>query len=152
MQPETRAYSPAPPDTVMKVCVMGPDAPGPSLEDLRRLFRGHRLSPVRRARLIDCGRVVAHCEGRIVGLAVYQRLEVEVRVYEFGVDEQVPCGVEAVVARLLDALEVACLAGGCRRLVVVPHGQVEDRFFTERGFAALAHGSATHLFEKRFQV
>jgi len=152
VQPETRAHSSALPDTIMKVCVMGPDAPGPSHEDLRRLFRGRRLSTVRRARLTDCGRVVAHCEGRIVGLAAYQRLEVEVRVYEFGVDEQAPCGIEAVVAGLLDALEVACLAGGCRRLVVVPHGQVEDRFFTDRGFAALVHGCATHLFEKRFEV
>ena len=152
MQPETRAHPQALTDTVMKVCVMGPDVPGPSHEDLRRLFRGHRLSPVRRARLNDCGRVVAHCEGRIVGLAAYERLEVEVRVYEFGVDEQSPCGVEAVVTGLLDALEVACLAGGCRRLVVVPHGQVEDRFFADRGFNAVTHGSASHLFEKRFEV
>jgi hypothetical protein len=134
----------------MQVRVVGPESAGPTPTDLRRLFRGRRLTPARRQRLAASGRVTASCTGRMVGVAAYERVDYELRVHEFGVDEGSGCAVEQVAHALLDALEVACLAGGGRRLVLLPRAALSADLLRTRGFVTIAEGCAGSWFVKTF--
>jgi hypothetical protein len=136
--------------SAVRVRVVGPDAAGVSAGDMRRLFRGRRLTAARRERLSNGGRVVAACGSRVVGLAAYEREGGELRVHEFGVDESTPCTPDQVATALLDALEVACLAGGGRRLVLLPRAAVAADLLRTRGFVPIAEGCAGSWFEKHF--
>ena len=134
----------------MQVRVVGPEGLGLTPGDLRRLFRGRRLTPARRQRLADSGRVMASCAGRIVGVAAYERLGGELRVHEFGADAASPCVLDQIAATLLDALEIACLAGGGHRLVLLPRAVVMPSLLRSRGFVTIAEGCAGSWFEKTF--
>jgi hypothetical protein len=136
--------------SAVKVRVVGPDAACLTPADLRRLFRGRRLTAARRARLADGGRVLAACGPRIVGLATYERVNGELRVHEFAVDGTTPCAIDEIATALLDALEMACLAGGGRRLVLLPRAASAGHLLRERGFVPIAAGSTGSWFEKRF--
>lgn len=144
---EAAPSSSAPP---LQVGVSGPEGCALSPADLRRLFQGRRLTPARRERLAASGRVVARFGSRIVGLAAYEPLGVEVRVHEFGADAQCPVTPEQIASVLLDALEVACLAGGARRLVLLPRAVVLPGLLRARGFVTMAEGCAGSWFEKSF--
>jgi hypothetical protein len=134
----------------VQVRVVGPDAACLTPTDLRRLFRGRRLTAARRERLANGGRVLAACGTRIVGLAAYERTDGEVRVHEFAVDATTPCAGDEIATALLDALEMACLAGGGRRLILLPRAVSADHLLRERGFVPIAEGSAGSWFEKLF--
>lgn len=134
----------------MQVRVVGPDAASLTATDLRRLFRGRRLTPARRERLANSGRVVAACGSRLVGVAAYERLDGELRVHEFGVDGSASCTLDQVATALLDALEIACLAGGGRRLVLLPRAAIAAHLLRPRGFVTIAEGCAGSWFEKVF--
>jgi hypothetical protein len=134
----------------VRVRVIGPDAAGLSPTDLRRLFRGRRLTPARRARLGNSGRVVAACGSRTVGLAAYERVDEELRVHEFAVDAGVQVALDQVATALLDALEMACLAGGGRRLVLLPRAALAPHLLRSRGFVPIAAACAGSWFEKTF--
>ncbi len=134
----------------MQVRVVGPDSAGLTATDLRRLFRGRRLTPARRQRLAASGRVTANCGNRVVGVAAYERVDNELRVHEFGVDASSPCAIEQITAALLDALEVACLAGGGRRLVLLPRAAISTSMLRARGFENIAEGCAGSWYEKTF--
>jgi hypothetical protein len=134
----------------VQVRVLGPEWTGPTATELRRLFPGRRLTTSRRERLAQGGRVVAACAGRMVALAAYERLADELRVYEFGLDPHAPCPTSDIVSTLLDALEVACLAGGECRLVLHPRAEVAESVLRSRGYTVLPGGSAGPWFEKRF--
>jgi len=139
------------PVSSLHVRVDGPDAAPLLPGDLRRLFRGRRLTPGRRARLEESGRVVASRGARVCGLAAFERAGGELRVHEFGVDAALPVYVaDEVVAALLDALEVACLAGGGRRLVLLPRAAIGAVHLRRRGFVTIAEGCAGSWFEKSF--
>ena len=130
--------------------VVGPDAACLTPTDLRRLFRGRRLTAARRERLANSGRVLAACGTRIVGLAAYERTDGELRVHEFAVDATTPCAGDEIATALLDALEMACLAGGGRRLILLPRAASADHLLRARGFVPIAEGSAGSWFEKLF--
>ncbi len=130
--------------------MVGPDAACLAPGDLRRLFRGRRLTPARRERLRNSGRVVAACGSRVVGLAAYERADVELRVHEFGIDATTSCRMDQIATALLEALEVACLAGGGRRLVLLPRAAVAAHLLRARGFVPIAEGCAGSWFEKLF--
>ena len=66
--------------TPMQFRVLGPDSGGPTTPDLRRLFRGQRMTAARRSRLCQSGRLLALCGTRVVGLAAYERSDREMRV------------------------------------------------------------------------
>ncbi len=135
----------------MQVKVLGPDCAPLSASDVRRLFRGRRLTPARRDRLAQSGRIVAACGTRTVGVAAFDRTDSELRVHEFGIDTtSTLCSEEQVVNALLDALEVACLAGGGRRLVMLPRAALAAALLRRRGFVTIAEGCAGSWFEKTF--
>ena len=134
----------------VKLRVVGPDAACLSSADLHRLFRGRSLTPARRARLLNGGRVLAACGTRVVGLAGYERSDGELRVHEFAVDSTAPSPADEIATALLDALEMACLAGGGRRLVLLPRAASATHLLRARGFVPIAEGSAGSWFEKVF--
>jgi hypothetical protein len=135
----------------MQVKVLGPDCAPLAPADLRRLFRGRRLTPVRRERLAQSGRIVATCGNRPVGVVAYDGADAELRVHEFGLDTtSTLCAEEQVVDALLDALEMACLASGGRRLVLLPRAALTPSVLARRGFVNIAQGCAGSWFEKTF--
>jgi hypothetical protein len=140
----------APVPSPVQVRVVGPEAACLTPSDLRRLFRGRRLTPARRERLRNSGRVVAACGTRIVGLAAYEREDGELRVHEFGVDDAATCTLDQIATALLDALEIACLAGGGRRLVLLPRAALTGHLLRSRGFVPIAEDCAGSWFEKLF--
>ncbi len=134
----------------MQVRVLGPDCAPLTPADLRRLFRGRRLTPARRDRIAQSSRVVALCGTRTVGVAAYDRADGELRVHEFAVDTTSLCAEDQIVNALLDALEVTCLAGGGRRLVLLPRAVMASTLLRRRGFVTIAEGCAGSWFEKTF--
>ena len=134
----------------MQVRVVGSDCAGLTAPELRRLFRGHRLTPARRQRLAAGGRVTAACAGRVVGVAAYDLTDTELRVHEFGVDASSSSAVEEIASTLLDALEIACLAGGGRRLVLLPRAAISSTLLRARGFSTIAEGCAGSWYVKTF--
>ena len=131
--------------------VLGPDGGGPSLAELRRLFRGQRISATRRTRLEQSGRILALCGPKVVGLAVYERADRDVRVVEAGIDAESPCGTDVISEGLLEALELSCMASGARRLLLLPRAGFPTAVLSRRGYVAIAAGGpAGSWFEKRF--
>jgi hypothetical protein len=134
----------------MRVRVVGPESADLTAADLRRLFKGRPLTRARRHRLSDSGRVMAVCGSWIVGLAAYERTDTEFRVHEFGLDAGSPCACDEIADALLEALEVACLAGGGRRLVLLPRAAIGTAPLRQRGYAQIAEGAAGSWFVKTF--
>ena len=130
--------------------VLGPDTGGVSVADLRRLFRGQRLTPARRSRLEHGGRILALCGRRVVGLAAYDRSDRELRVEEVGIDTASACGPSEIADGLLDALELGCVAGSVRRLVLLLKTALMDDVLKKRGYTAVAQVSSGTWYEKRF--
>ena len=130
--------------------VLGPDAGGVSAGEIRRLFKGQRLTPARRTRLERGGRILALCGRRVVGLAAYDRSDRELRVEEIGVDATSACTPAAIADGLLDALELGCVAGNVRRLLLMPRVGTFDDVLRQRGYAAIAKGPNGAWYEKRF--
>jgi hypothetical protein len=130
--------------------VLGPDTGGVSATDLRRLFRGQRLTSARRSRLARGGRILALCGRRVVGLAAYDRTDRELRVEEVGIDTTSACPAAAIADGLLDALELGCVAGSVRRLVLLPRPGLFDDVIKARGYTPIAQVSTGTWYEKRF--
>jgi hypothetical protein len=130
--------------------VLGPDMGGVSAADLRRLFPGQRLSSARRRRLEHEARILALCGRRVVGLAAYDRTDRELRVEEIGIDTDSTCPAAGIADGLLDALELGCVAGSVRRLVVMPRAGLCDEVLQKRGYTPIAGAAAGTWYEKRF--
>jgi len=130
--------------------VLGPDTGGVSVADLRRLFRVQRLTSALRNRVEQGNRIVALCGRRVVGLAAYNRTDRELRVEEVGVDSTSACTPTEIVDGLLDALELGCVAGSVRRLVLLLRTALFDEVLERRGYAAIARVAAGTWYEKRF--
>ncbi|MCX6544587.1 MAG: hypothetical protein NTV05_09250 [Acidobacteria bacterium] len=108
------------------------------------------MTAARRSRLGQSGRILAMCGTRVAGLAAYERSERELRVTELGLDRDSICGTDEVAAGLLDALELACMASGARRLVLLPRATLADAVLRRRGYASVAKGPDGSWFEKKF--
>jgi hypothetical protein len=133
----------------MQVRVIGPECGPLSPSDMRRLFRGQRLSAARRERLAEAGRVVASRGSRCVGVAAYERAEGELRVHEFGIDTASTCSIDEIANAVIDALEVACLASGARRVLLLPRAALAaTTLLIRRGYLVIAEGCAGTWFEK----
>jgi hypothetical protein len=130
--------------------VLGPDTGGVTVSEIRRLFKGQRLTPARRDRLERGGRILALCGRRVVGLAAYDRSDRELRVEELGIDMTSACPPAAIADGLLDALELGCVAGNVRRLILMPRVGALDSVLQHRGYVAIAKGPNGTWFEKRF--
>jgi hypothetical protein len=73
-----------------------------------------------------------------VGLAAYDRSDRELRVDEVGIDPTSACIPAEIADGLLDALELGCVAGSVRRLVLLPRTDLMDDVLHRRGYSAIA--------------
>ncbi len=134
----------------MQYRVLGPDSSNVPVADLRRLFRGQRMTAIRRNRLALGGRILAMCGSRVVGLAAYERADRDLRVYELGIDTESACGTDDIANGLLDALELACLASGARRLLLLPRTVLNGALLRRRGYLTVGEGTHGAWVEKTF--
>jgi hypothetical protein len=130
--------------------VLGPDNGGVAPADLRRLFPGQRLTAARRNRLGRGGRILAMCGSRVVGMAAYDRAEGELRVYEIGMDPGSSCGTDEIASGLLDALELACMASGARRLLLSPRAALTGSLMRRRGYVTVGEATGGAWIQKTF--
>ena len=130
-----------------EVRVNGPDCEPVGEADLRRLFPGSMLTQGRLDRLREWPRVAVTCEGRVIAVATCQKIELELRVPEIGLDLDCGCDGRDVLTVLFDAIELAGLAGGCRRVVVNPP-KVSLGFLERRGYRSISEGCAGAWIEK----
>ena len=136
--------------SALQVRVFGADAqPMPSSEIARLFPHVPPFSP-RFDRLARSSRVVVTCDARIVGLAVYLRADAELRVPELALAAPGECARRDVLHALLDALEAACLAGGCRRIVLTPPATAHA-MLRRRGYDLISEGCAGTWMEKSFR-
>jgi hypothetical protein len=131
----------------LEVRVTGPDSEPLSDAELRRLFPGSALTQSRLERLRDWPRVSVHCGERLAAVATCHKTDAELRVPDIGLDRQCACSLQGVVHALLDALELAGLAGGCRRLVLMPPREFPAGL-DRRGYVTIAERCAGGWLEK----
>jgi hypothetical protein len=141
---------PSVPEMSMHYRVLGPDGGSVSAADLRRLFRGQRLSQARRNRLAQGGRILVLCGSRVVGIAAFDRSDVDVRVYEVGLDAESVCATDDIINYLLDALELACMASGTRRLILLPGVVLNATITRHRGYVMQGAGHPGACAQKTF--
>ncbi len=132
--------------------VRGHDAAPIDGADLKRLFAGQRITAARRARLAHLPRIEAFLEEQLAGVAVYERHERDVRVVEFAVPEQSRVDPTAVANAIIDAIELACIAAGGRRIVLLPHTEGASIAFRRRGYRTVTEGCAGGWLEKTLGV
>lgn len=129
---------PMPLPATLDLRVEGPDVRGLNDPDIRRLFPD-RLTGERLNRLRNWRRLVVRIDDRLVGVATYTQTPVETHVPDFAVvippsmDAQYENVSAQVLDSLLGAIEIASLAAGCHRVVLIPQGrvgQLERRGYT----------------------
>lgn len=141
----------------IEVRVCGGDCEPMSDADVRRLFPGSALTQGRLERLRALPRVLAIQGDRIMGAATCQKVETELRVPDLAIDVA-GCGLRLVggppqprereiINALLDAIEMACLAAGCHRIVLNPP-RVPLAFLERRGYARVDERCAGGWVEK----
>jgi hypothetical protein len=119
--------------------------------DIRRLFPG-QIAGDRLNRLRNWPRIVVRIDDVPVGVATYTQTPMETQVPEFAVE--IPSSIEPnhpdvrrqVMASLIDAIEIASLAGGCRRIAIVPTGRIKD--LVRHGYATVSEGCGGSWLEK----
>jgi hypothetical protein len=136
--------------TALQVRVVGPDSPTPTPLEVRRLFSHRLLSRARRERLARSAKVLAACDGRIIGLASFERGGDDIRVHEFAFEPDLSFSTQDILRQLLDALELACLASGGRRLVLLPNAIVAVSPLERLGYRIVNEGCAGAWLEKTF--
>lgn len=121
--------------------------------DVRRLFPGTTLTVGRLNRLRHWPRLVVRVDDMPAGVATYTQTPFEMQIPDFSV--HVPANGDAersalrhrVLNELLDAIELASMAGGCRRIVVIP-SRVDAGHLERRGYVGVNEGCAGAWMEK----
>ena len=135
----------------LDVFVEGPDVRGLADADARRLFPG-TLTSVRLNRLRNWPRVVARVDDTLAGVATYTQTPFEMQIPDFAISIPSALGTDRyglanrVLDALFDAIEVASLAGGCHRVVVIPSAGTAD--LERRGYVVVREGCAGAWMEK----
>jgi hypothetical protein len=148
----SRADYPSIKRAALDVVVDGSDARGLTDADIRRLFPGATLTGVRLNRLRNWPRVVVRVDDKAAGVATYTQTPFELQIPDFAVS--IPSAVGAdrggltkrVLDALLNAIEVASLAGGCHRIVLIPSAGAGD--LERRGYMVVREGCAGAWMEK----
>lgn len=136
----------------LDVLIEGPDGRGLTEADVRRLFPGGALTGERLNRLRNWPRVVVRVDETPVGIATYTQTPFEMQIPDFTVNVPPAVGSERsslaqrVLGGLLDAVELAALAGGCRRVVLIP--SMAAGALERRGYVAVREGCAGAWMEK----
>jgi hypothetical protein len=142
---------PTPEPVRLDLRVEGSDARALADGDVRRLFPGH-IAGERLNRLRNWPRILVRIDDVPVGVATYTQTPIETQIPDFAVD--IPRSVDLdhtnarrqVMDSLLDAIEIASLAGGSRRIVIVPVGGIKD--LLRHGYLAVSEGCGGSWMEK----
>jgi hypothetical protein len=132
----------------IQVRVVGPDSEELTSLELKPPVPRRSSSRGHRQHLAHATRIVARAGAHVVGVAAYERQGVELRVLELLVDPVPPFAGPDVVRQLLDALEVAALAGGCRRVVLLPAAVVAVSALERLGYRFVGESGAGGWLEK----
>ncbi len=132
---------------LLKLTVAGPEHDPLPASDISRLFAANALGTARNERLARWSRLIARCGETPVAVATYQSAGTELRAPDFGLDVGGCCEVDAVVAAITHGLEVACLAAGAKRVVVMPPKGGEQAL-RQSGYIAIHEGCAGSWMEK----
>ena len=149
----SRVDPPAFGQVVLDVMVEGPEARHLSDADLRRLFPGSTLTDVRLNRLRNWPRFVVRLDEVLLGVATYTQFDGETHIPEVAVDVPArlkrlhPAIDRRVLFALLDAIELASMAGACRRIVVIPPQQAVA-VLERHGYIGYREGCAGAWMEK----
>lgn len=103
----------------LEATILGPHCAPLEDGDVRRLFTGSVLTEQRLDRLNRWPRILVRRGEAILGAATCERAHSEFLVPDVGLAEDGDATPDVINA-LLDAIESACLAGGCRRIVLSP--------------------------------
>lgn len=98
-----------------------------------------------------CSKILVLRHSRVVGIVAYEPQEAELRVHELATADEIGCDPETIVNVTLDALELACLASGARRLVVTARAETCGPPLRRRGFVRIDEGCAGSWLEKTFR-
>lgn len=136
----------------MNIDVLDPGAPINS-DDLDRVFRGNGKRPARQRfeRETACPKMLVLDDSLVMALVVYEIHNDELRVHELATAFKTGCEPEKIVDAALDALELACLAGGAHRLVVTSRAGTWWPVLSRRGFTRIDERCAGSWFEKAFR-
>jgi hypothetical protein len=149
----SRVDPPAFGQVALDVMVEGPEARHLSDVDLRRLFPGSTLTGVRLNRLRNWPRFVVRLDDVLLGVATYTQLDGETHIPEVAVDVPArlkklnPAIDRRVLYALLDAIELASVAGACRRIVVIPPREAAA-VLERHGYTGYREGCAGAWMEK----
>lgn len=143
------AHGPAAIDAtrLLKLTVAGPEHEALPAADLVRLFGAQALGAARLERLERWSRLIASCGHCPVAIVTYQGAGEEVRAPDFGLDVERACDVDRIVAAIVQGLEIACLAAGARRVVIMPP-RGGEHLLRRHGYAAVHEGCAGSWVEK----
>lgn len=148
---ETSTFAPA--FSPIQVRVVGPDSEEMASIETTRPAQKRPVSRHQREHLAHATRIVARVGSRIVGVAAYERQGAELRVLELTIDPAPPSAAGPdVVRQLLGALEVAALAGGCRRVVLLPAAVVAAAALERLGYRFVGESCAGGWLEKNFPM
>ena len=147
-----RSDVPAWGDGLLDVMVEGPEGRRLSDADLRRLFPGSALTGVRLNRLTNWPRLVVRLNDVPVALATYTQHDGETQIPDFALDVPAPANADSSLRRraldaLIDAVQLAALAGACRRVVLIPPSDAVS-MLERRGFTTINEGCAGAWMEK----
>jgi hypothetical protein len=134
----------------LRLRIVEPGASSPTDADLRRLFRRRGLTRRRRARLLALPRILATHGERVVGLIAYDRTGDDLRVHELACAPDLDFSGRAVISQLLEWLELAAVAGGARRVLILPWAVPAGTTLDRAGYCW--GGLRTRALEKRLQV
>jgi hypothetical protein len=136
-----------PPVLDVRVVERGRAARAPA--ELARVLSTRLVQSAHRGRLALTPRVEVRAGPTLVGVAVYRPSDSELRVPALGWTAIDGAGAHDVLARLLDTLEAVCVAGGWRRLVLVPPSRAQA-VLRRRGYEVVSEGCAGAWMEKTF--
>lgn len=130
----------------LEASILGPHCAPLDDGDVRRLFAGSALTEQRLDRLRRWPRILVRRGDAVVGAATCERAHSEFLVADVGLAENSET-TQDVINALLDAIESACLAGGCRRIVLSPPG-LGLALLERRGYRTVRASCAGSWMEK----
>lgn len=130
----------------LEATILGPHCAALEDGDVRRLFAGSVLTEQRLDRLARWPRILVRRGHAIVGAATCERAHAQFVVPDVGLAEN-SGATQDVFNALVDAIESACLAGGCRRIVLSPP-RVDLGLLERRGYRTVRASCAGSWMEK----